>query len=333
MITLKKDEIKKLKINQLIFHVVQHEGEEPTLLKQTPIAGFEGFFLERIKETLEGNSYKFTAGSKTLNLLRAISDDPDSFVPNSQELARNFHKSRSGRIKAGAIILMQLSTGDRELFSLIKYDHEQVIAYDLEQNSRAVLKEILNSFTKSKDALQKSALIELSKTKKGGELVVIDRTVSYDITDFFKNFLEIKPSRPASELTQSVQNAVVKTAIKHKNDLPNSITSRARAKAYDAIQKLEHFNEKKFLYMLFGAYSSPEIQKTFRDLLGKEGIIGARFKFDMDAIQPPTETKYSTIEGVRLIIDEAASSTVDIQRGNKTKLTTITITTQQLIQE
>jgi len=333
MISLTKEEINGLKISQLIFHVVQHEDEDPILLEQTPIAGFEKFFLERIGETLEGNPYKFLPGSQTLALLNAILDDPATFVHNSQELAKNFHKSRSGRIKAGAIILMQLKTGKREFFSLIKYDHEQVIAYDLQQGSRAVLKEILNSFTKSKNALQKSALIELDKNKKGGELVVIDRTVSYDITDFFRDFLGIKPSRSASEMTLGVQNAVVRTAIKHREELPNDITSRIRSKAFVAIQGLDTFNKNKFFDVVFEGRGSPKMIETYKNHLKKEGISGASFKFIKNAIKPPKETKYRTLEGVRIVIDQAASSTVKIVRDDKKKQTTVSITTQQLIEE
>jgi hypothetical protein len=73
-------------------------------------------------------------------------------------------------------MLIKLSALNKELFSLIKYDSEEVISYNLIKNdTRAVLQEITNSFTKSKNALQKSALIEL--TKQGGNLVVIDATV------------------------------------------------------------------------------------------------------------------------------------------------------------
>jgi hypothetical protein len=101
---------------------------------------------------------------------------------------------------------MALSAGAHRLFSVIKYDHEQVLSYDIEGDARAVLHEIANSFTKSAEALQKSALIEL--TDIGGELVVVDRKVQADITDFFKGFLTVKRAYTEAELTGALQKRI-----------------------------------------------------------------------------------------------------------------------------
>lgn len=117
---LTSEEIENLKIQQLIFHVVQHEDDEPILLDETPIKGFEFFFLERVRETLAGNHFEFLHGSDTLRLLKEISADHKKFVPNSKQLAINFHAARDGRIKPGAIILIRLTTINKELFSLLK---------------------------------------------------------------------------------------------------------------------------------------------------------------------------------------------------------------------
>ena len=56
---------------------------------------------------------------------------------------------------------MTLVTGQRKMLTVLKYDHEEAVTYDITDDAKAVLKAIANSFTKSADALQKSALIEI----------------------------------------------------------------------------------------------------------------------------------------------------------------------------
>jgi hypothetical protein len=87
-------------------------------------------------------------------------------------------------------MLLLLSSGAGRFFSIIKYDHEQVLHYTLENDNRAVIKEITNGFTRSKDALHKAAFINLEYCP--GQLVIIDKTVKSEITNFFKNFLFVK---------------------------------------------------------------------------------------------------------------------------------------------
>lgn len=69
------EEIENLSIEKFIFHVVHHRSDEPILLEQTPIGGFEDFFLKRALETLRGNRFTFADGSLTRTLLKQVLDD------------------------------------------------------------------------------------------------------------------------------------------------------------------------------------------------------------------------------------------------------------------
>ena len=310
---------------------MQHEEDEPILLDETPIKGFESFFLERVvKETLSGNHFEFVHGSATFQLLKEIANDQKMFVPNSKQLAINFHAARDRRIKPGAIILIRLISGQKEFFSLLKYDREQVIAYSL-NNTRAVLEEIVNSFTSSKNALQKSALIELNN--QGGDLVVVDSTVGYDITDFFRGFLNVRRIKPENEMTQSVHDVILKTTIKHKSDLPKEITGKIRSITFQAIQGLESFNDDEFFDKVFGSSGNQKIRHTYKNLLRKEGIEGDSFKFIKNAIKPPKERKFRTSEGVKITVGQEAENTITIEHGLKNEQTIITIKTDKLIEE
>ena len=187
---LTEAEIERLRITNFIFHVVHHGRADPILLDAAPLGPFEDFFLARISETLEGNRFVFEDGSATRVSLARAAGDPGSFVHVSQELALRLHTS-DDRIKRGVLIVMMLSSGNRRFFSLIKYDHEKVIAFDV-QDATAVLHDVVNSFTESPNALQKSALIEL--TDGGGDLAIIDRNRRIGISAFFERFLEVRPA-------------------------------------------------------------------------------------------------------------------------------------------
>ena len=210
---------------------------------------------------------------------------------------------------------------------MIKYDREQVLAFSV-KDSRAILEEIINSFTKSKDALQKSALIEL--TEEGGELVVIDRTVSYDITDFFKGFLNIRKIYSDADMTKIVHDCAVETVIKYFHELPGEITENTRSVAFESIQTMPYFDQEDYFKAVFGAYGTPKIKRTFDTLLKRKNIEGDTFRFVKDAIKPPKTSKFRTKEGVQIRYDEIAKETVKIERG---KTTTITIKTEQLFEE
>lgn len=352
-----------LQIKNFIFHVVHHGEAKPVLLDETPLDGFEGFFLDRIRETLQGNRFVFDDDSPTLGLLRRMSGKK-AFVDNSKRLAENFHAlgmkgdgssvagrqppdlethagagspdletdapERDRRIKAGVLIVMRLQAGEHDLFSLIKYDHEQVLAYELVTDTRAMLKEIENSFTKSKESLQKSALIRLIEA--GGDVIVIDRTVRHDISDFFKKFLGVRRKRTPKEMTQEVADAAIKTAINRQKDLPEAVTSNIRSRTYDAIQKMDRFDPAGFVDKVFGPDATKEIHKTYGARLEARDLSGESFRLNKKAVAPPKEYKYRTIEGVRIQFGENAKGTVTIQPGDDGGPTIITITTQKLVE-
>lgn len=331
MSIISDEQTEVLRINRFIFHVVQHGKNEPILLDETPLGEFESFFLERVKDTLKGNKFEFNPGSATYKLLNEIAENSDNFIPNSKQLAINFHSSQDKRIKPGVLIIMQLITGSREYYSLIKYEHEQVLTYNLEGNTRAILEEIANSFTKSKNALHKSALISLNN--EGGELIVIDKTVQYDITDFFRGFLNVRRKYNEKEMTEIVQDAIIKTVQQHRDDLPREITSKIRTISYQAIQILDVFDSEQFFNKVFGIHGSEDIRNTFYTYLKKKDIEGESFRFDKNAVDFPKEKKYRTHEGVRLRYGVEAEHTVDINYGTGEKPTIITIKTSKLTEE
>lgn len=323
-----------LKIDAFIFHVVHHGQDEPILLEETPIGTFDDFFLERVKDTLKGNRFSFVSESATRQILQEVDDHPNRFVDCSKRLARDFHSRRDKRIKPGVLILMRLSAQSAKFHSLIKYDHEQVLTYTLQNSAagqKAILQQIANSFTKSPDSLHKSALVKL--TKSGGDLVVVDRTVRADITEFFRGFLDVKRTYDAQQLTEQVVELAISAIKAHKNVLPPAITMRGRQLAYDAIQSRENFSEDQFFSDIFGTHGSDAIRETFDALLEKHDIAGESFKFKKDAVAAPRPRKFETEEGVSITVRESALDTYEIKPPKSDEMrTTIIIKTKRLTQ-
>jgi hypothetical protein len=332
MALLSDEEISLLAIDKFIFHVVHHGGDQPVLFGETPIGDFEPFFLARVRETLRGNRFVFLDGSVTRAALKQVADDPNRFAEVSKTLALAFHHNVGSdrRIKPGVLILMALSAGPHRLFSVIKYDHEQVLSYDIEGDTRAVLREIANSFTKSAEALQKSALIEL--TDSGGELVVVDRKVQADITDFFKGFLTVKRAYTEAELTGALEKVVKETVKAHRNQLPTEIVSKVRQRLYETVQNRETFQEQEFFGEFFGAHGDEKIRRTFNRLLKQVNLDGEIFAYQRGVIARPRPSRYSTVEGVDIQIKEQAQDTVLI-RDRPEGGSVITITTAKLYEK
>ena len=332
MAILSAADVANLRIDAFIFHVVHHGEDQPILLEETPLGGFEDFFLARVKDTLKGNRFSFVSGSATRAILREAEDDPRQFVDCSKRLAQDFHSRRDKRIKPGVFILVGLSARGSQFHSLIKYDHEEVLTYALQKGpkgQKAVLQQIANSFTKSPDALHKSALVKLNATS--GNLVIIDHTVRADITEFFRGFLDVKRTYNDQELTEQVADLAVQTIKKHRDELPREVTQRARQLAFDAVRLRDTFSADQFFSDVFGAHGSDDVRQTFDAYLEKQDIVGESFKFRKDAISAPRPRKFETEEGVSITIKETALDTYAIKQpkpGDRT--TIITIKTKRL---
>lgn len=319
--------IVNIEIEDFIFHVVHHGAPEPILMDHTPITGFETFFKDRIKEVLEGNRFNFTEQSTFLNSIKRIDLDPRLFLEESKELARIFHQHQNKRIKPGVMILIRAKIDDIRKYLLIKYDHEGVITYKT-INKEAILEEISNTFSKSKEALQKSAIINLDEKVIGA--VIIDKSERNDITDFFKGFLGVKRYYDKSALTKIVSDCFIETIKEHRVNLPGEFTSQASITFYEYVQAKKDFQSDETIKELFGNNYTEEIGKTFSKKLRQADIEGEEFEFDKK-LKKPVKKKFRTAEGVTIQYNTTAESTVKIKTTNEE--TKITITTRKLIEE
>jgi hypothetical protein len=318
-----------LKIKDFIFHVVHHGEDSPILFDETPLGNFEEFFLDRVRDTLRGNRFVFLDGSRTCDLLRKIARTPRQFVSVSKDLAIDFHSRRDNRIKPGVLILMRLTTGQKSLFLVIKYDHERVLTYQV-QSRRALLRDVRNSFTQSPAALHKSALIQLAPS--GGELAIIDRTVRKDITDFFRGFLNVRRKYATTQMTAEVGKAMYETIKAHREELPQNLIQSWRQSLNDLARRKPEFETDEFFNRFFGAHGSAEVKATFLDQMRKRDLEGEVFDLDPEGLKSTGPIRYRTIEGVSLQISQAARDYVTVTTGDD-EMTIITVRTKALIEQ
>jgi hypothetical protein len=322
--------VQDIEIERFIFHIVHQDEDQPILLDETPLGSHKTFFAERILDTIEGNRFVFNDGSFIHDRLREIDSNEKVFVKKSKEIAIHFHSFQMDSIKPGVVILMKIRIDGKPYFSIIKYDHEEVIAYTLDKiSSKAILEDVANSFTKNKDSLHKSALISLEK--KDGEVLVIDKKVRDDISKFFKNFLNIKRKYTNEEMTNTISQITLDVVKDNSEDLPKDFCSSIRRKIFDATQSEDSFSLDGYYEKVFGLVGNEKIRKSLERHLKKHDLDGEVFKFDKKALSKPRKIKIRTKEGVRIQYEDSVSDRVVFSdEGNSQK---ITITTERYYEE
>lgn len=315
-----------IEILNFIFHVVHHGDDEPILMESTPLGSFNNFFRNRIYEVLNGNKFFFTDTSVLLGQLLKIDQSIQRFSEVSKEIAIKFHEQQDGRIKPGVMILMKVLFHGAPKYIIIKYDHENVLTY-VQRGNSAILREISNTFSKNKTALQKSAIISLDDPPYS---IVLDKSDRKNITNFFKGFLGVKRKYSEEVLTEKLRKVFLSTVKKHQGSLSNEITSRASNIFYDFIQSTKTFEREEFLPRILGSEYSEKMEKTFKSELKKEDIEGEEFSFNQN-LSSPSEKRYSTAEGVKIRYPDFAEDTVEIDSTDTHDI--ITITTSKLLEE
>lgn len=313
MAHLTTTEIAELKIEEFIFHVVHHGDEDPVLFDDAPIGPFAPFFIDRIKDTLEGNKFSFTAASQTKRKLKEWNAGTAEFVATSKDLARQFHRLGDKRMKKGMLIVIGLSTGARKLYSLIKYDSEKVVSFKA-KDSKAILEAVVDNFTESPRALQKSALIDLDS--QGAEVVVIDKMTRSNISDFYKEFLGVERTNNIMDMTLDLVLAVRRTVKGHAGELPQEIVARVSPKIVEIAKKRLEFDMDQFFDDFFGVKGTEEIKETFRKELLSASLAGEVFTYDPESLPVASSMRYATDEGIRITIPASAVGSYEITPGD-----------------
>lgn len=332
MITLSNEQLASLRITKFIFHVVHHGEPEPLFFEELEIGEFEPFFLERVKSVLKGTAYEFNPQAEVCSILESIDEDPSLFLEKSRQLAVSFHSHGldDKRIKKGVMILISLITLEKELFAIIKYEHDQVLRYR-NDGAKVVLENVTDTFTQSADAMQKAALIDLSEDTP--VVMVLDRNVRAGISGFFQGFLNVRRAKSEREMTETLLDVVRNTSNKHLDELPRDFSREAQARADEFLQNGEQFDDNKFFTKVFGPDANDSVRSTYRHQLEKEDLANEQFYLDKEAAATVKKRKIKTAEGVTIYFGENAASTVQISYGQNGDKDVIIIESSRIREE
>lgn len=332
MSILSEKEAESLTIERMIFHVVDPVSKSPIFLAEVKPPQCEDFFIERVKETLRGSAYEFVPGAGIPSLLnRALprEDTKDEFVRVSHELADRFKEKvkQDKRLAPGVLMLFSLKTeNDNRLFAVIKYDHQQVVSYsyrkddngdtisDADGNPRPDLQTLVETFTKDRKAMQKSAVIRLQENNNfeaegdyKSSIVVIDHSSGpyRDATQHFANFLDMRRVLQPDELAMRLKDATVEAIKAHKSEVPPEVAKAPSRFVREAMSRMEGFDFEKleeFLgAVLQGVAPEAKILKTFKSQLASRNISTEAFKFEGITLPPAEYRRVVTNEGITLL--------------------------------
>lgn len=318
----------QIEIKDFIFHIVNEVGrDEPRLFDKIDLEGFELHFQKIICDVYLGSQFYFTQESNFLRLANRINQSPGLFVEISKEYARLFHKVEDKRSKPGVLIFMHVLIDGKPKYVLIKNDNMAIITYS-HDGTRAHFSELDQTIAKHKDAIQKTAIIDIWAPQPF--CLATNKSDKSGIAQYFKLFLGVKRKYTDTGLTMETRDALLTTARVHKDELPAKFMSSASQRFYDYVQTSESFEKDLFLQYLFEGHLNDNIIKTFEKVLKAKDILGEEFNWDKN-IKKPKITKYKTEEGITINIPADAEDTFSEKTTGNT--TVITITTTKLIQE
>ena len=329
---LQPEQLESLAIERMVFHVVGPGEDELILLEEIEPGPFSDFFLDRLKSSNSGIMFDFIpAGSIVLTSLLQVENDQRSFVEESKKLATQFKRHHGGNAVKGVFFVFLLDAAGDRFYALIKYDHQTVLSYRIEDRANGhypLLQELQETFVKSPDALQKSAIVRLSDGT--GQLCVKDRVSPKEVTQYFKLFLGAQRRYTPEKLTERIAEITNKVAKENISELSRETRKNLRQRLYDTIQTQAGFNpddSEPFLTSVFGPLpEGSRIRQAFHRKLNSLHLEGEAFEFDRNAVTRPAKRRIVTTEGIQVIFDREyeASVTVEPIVGGLTKITITT---------
>jgi hypothetical protein len=331
MAFLDREQLDTLAIERMVFHVVGPDESELILLEEIEPGSFSEFFLDRLKGANSGIIFDFLGASAVLTSIHLIEADPQSFVPESKKLAALFKAQHTGAAVKGVFFLFMLRSAQDRFYALLKYDHQAVLSYRIEDRATGhypLLQQMQDTFVKSPEALQKSAIVRL--TENGGELCVKDRIAPKEITHYFRGFLGAQRRHTSATLTEKLAEITQRVAKEHSSELSDDARKNLRQRLYETVQTQDGFdpeNRDAFLTAVFGPLSEEsKIRQAFDRKLRSASLEGEAFEFDRVALPRPSKRRIVTTEGIQVIWDREYEENVRLQAlaGGRTQITITT---------
>ncbi len=314
-------ELNSLRIENMILHVVSDGTFEP---QRSRLVEHADFFLDRIRDTDASAIFEFDPTSTTKATLERMASGGDSFEREAQTLSREFARFHGKSSKPGAFFVFELrsaETNDR-LFSLIKYDYQQVIEQSSEEEGD-LLRLILQAFVAQKKAVQKSAIIRVSSGVAIPLISATDRIMpGLDIADYFALFLNVKRNRSDEELTKTVRGILRDTLTEIREHLPEGGVAQAFRRAQGTLRDRTLVTSASISEAITAAADGIGNESLTADILSRvsrkirsANLDGLEFPPDRSILQKPSLRRLKTTEGVTILYpDDVDRSVIERQR-------------------
>lgn len=331
MAFLQPEQLERLTIEKMVFHVVGPEDDDLILLEEIDPGPFSDFFLDRLKSSNNGIMFDFIPGSPVLTSFLQVENAPELFVDESKKLASLFKAQHGHNTSKGVLLMFLLSAAEERFYALIKYDHQTVLSYKIEDRANAhfaLLQQLKDTFVKSPEALQKSAIARL--VDGSGELCVKDRVSPKDVTQYFKAFLGAQRRYTPGSLTAKFAEITLKVARENSQELSADSRKNVRQRLYDTLQTQAGFEPESadsYLTSVFGPLPEhSRIKQAFERKLRSSHLDGEAFEFDRNAMKRPAKRRIVTKEGIQVILDREYNDSVTVEdlAGGRARITITT---------
>ena len=296
---LSEEQRRELQVENFIYHIIKKGEDTPSYLSEVVLANERQrtFFRDIIAETGQGTQYVFvnqTSDFKTH--CQNIIDNPDTnFVSESRVLAQNFLSLHTGgSMSDGVLIVARVSIPisiDRVSFiALIKLDYTPVMRQHRNETDENIveLEEILEALSEQKSSIQKRALVDINNSfdwdvlaverKRSGAVMDTEDA----ITDYFKNFMDIKLKETDSALTKRVVVACHQWAKSYDGDLNDRTPADIRHSVINLMDAYEnghidYDDLKECICTHTNENQSQRMKESFDAYMDQEGLGGVSF--------------------------------------------------------
>lgn len=313
-------EIASLEVTHFIFHIID-PAEDSTVeyLDETIQLSPRqyDFFLDRLREAARGTQFTFDDDSELkAKVERLIARPNTAFVEATQDIAKWFAQFHVGRRTSPGVVVFALAriaidrTQHRRLLFLLKLDHRPVLQYTLSSASGkrvAAIAEVTNALVEAKEAVQKSALVDISD-HFAWDVLASERseTGPGEITRYFRTFLGARELEQPSVLTRRAIQSVSRWARKldpdQKPDDEDTASYRERAVSY--MSGATRFDTDDFIAAVVRDHEQARRSRamdTLREELATQGVAGQTFSPKPDSVSSAIKrTILKTREGVTI---------------------------------
>lgn len=213
------DKIKEsLAIEKFIYHVIRHDGNEPSFNDEITLQQEQKEFFERqICSAFEGTQFIFidSDNNNCRNDCLSILEDTSELVPKSQLLTQRFFEAHNRTMSDGifivAIVSILIDENRHMLLTFLKIDFTTVYQQKVsEVDGRQIvsLTRIIDSLADTPKALQKWAILDPSE-EFSWDVIALQRGKNNKYRDtneaipgYFRNFLNVEAKDTASSLTK-----------------------------------------------------------------------------------------------------------------------------------